>query len=733
MARWGRRERERRAWIVLATLFALGCEGAPAVSDDGGAGGAIAVFDPVTAEGEALAWGAVPFPSDLHLDAQGHPRLGALPTRLGADPRFVALRALLAARRGLCGTCNVYFGIEGALDPASVPASASPADAASLDDAIVLVDVDDASPERGRVIPLRVEHDAARGRVAVRPVRGIVLRRGRRYAAAITTAIRAADGSPLAASEAFVAVRDGAGGGPDVERARRVLGPALDALDALGLPRARVASLAAFTVGDPTIDLRDARAAIHARPAPVAVVDRVWSTPAELDDLLGVPAEDRPGIDVPPAAGTEGTRAIAHSTVAAIVSGRFRAPRFVEGVGAEVGAPRRDAEGRLAAGDDEDVPFLLIVPAGVDLARLPVIVHHHGFNASRTTGFVLADTAGRAGAAVLSIDAYQHGARAASSRDELHAMRGDLAGADGLVETDTLAVSSRVFGISGVPDGMELFMGFALGAFLQFQADAIAAIRFAREGDLSAIRAALPALAGLALDPDRVMYAGNSMGAVVGVGVLAVEPAARAYVLNVQPGSILESIAEAAEFRPLAEGVFLPLLSIPPGFDEVARSTVMDPTVDLFRWALEPVDPLALAPYLFLDPVAGGARPDVLFQLASLDQLAAPPAVQSMLAAAGVPGIGTFDVVPLAAAVTPLRANLETSAGTITAAAFRFDPAAHGMLEIASQPSTHEPPLVPPLIERGEPIVVTNPIAAVHAQIEAFFRARIEDGRAEIR
>ncbi len=712
--------------------MALACDG-PIAPADGGTGGAVAVFDPRAPEGEALAWGAVPFPSDLYLDESGRTRIGALPTRLSSEPRFVALRELLASRSGACGSCNVYFRFEGALDPASVPTSAAPGDATSIDDAIVLVDVDPASPEHGRLIPLRVE--LGDDRIAVRPVRGIVLHRGRRYAAAITSAIRAADGAPLAPSPAFLAVRDGEGAiaGAAIDRARALLGPALDELDALGMPRDRVVALTAFTVGDPTIDLRDARAAVHASERPVAVVDRVWTTPAELDDLLGVPGEDRPGIDVPPAAGTEGPRSIRHATTLAVVTGRFRAPRFVEGTGAEIGAPRRDADGRLAPGELEDVPFVLIVPAGADLARLPVLVHHHGFNASRVTGFVLADTAGAAGIAVLSIDAFQHGARAEEHEDALHQMRGDVPGADGFAETDVSAVSARTFGIAGAPEGMQLYPGYPLGAFLQFDADVMAAIRFAREGDLSAIQAAVPALAELALDPDRVMYAGNSMGAVIGAGVLSVESDARAFVLNVQPGSIIESLAEAAEFRPLTEGVFLPLLSIPGGFDDVTRSLVMDPTIDLFRWALEPVDPLALAPYLFLDPVASGERPDVLFQLASLDQLAAPPAVQSMLGAAGVPGVGAFDVVPLEGATVPVRANLETPSGAITAAAYRFDPAAHGMLEIIEQPSTHEPPLVPPLIERDSPITVTNPIAGVHDQIETFLRTRIETGRAEIR
>jgi hypothetical protein len=690
--------------VVVRLLLVLwvACDG-PVANDAGtdAAIGAIARFDLTDDE-----LGAAPYPNDVLIDSES-PRVFTLPVRASHRPRLDAVRELLARRRGFCGTCNTYFGIEGALDPTSVPASAAPGDVATIDDAIVMIDL----PAR-TFIPLRVEHQPWSGLIAVRPVRGVVLRRGRVYAVALTDRLRAADGSPLGAAPGFITAR--AGGG---------FAPALEAFAELGLDAEHIVSLAVYTIDDPTRHLIEARALVHAAPAPVAIVDRSWTTAAELDALLGIPSEDRPGIDVPPRAGQEGTSAIRHTNVAAVIAGRFRAPRLVEGEGTEIGAPRYDGD-RLAAGDLQDVPFVLIVPSG-DPSDLPVVVHHHGFNASRVTGFVLADSVGHA--AVLSIDAFQHGARAHTQEDLVHAMRGGVAGPDGFPETDVAELSARVFGLSGAADGMQLFPGYPLAAFLQFAADAMGAIRLAREGDASALAAIVP---GLSFDPDRIAYAGNSMGSVVGVSVMTVERDAGAFVLDVQPGSMIESLVEAAEFRPLTENVFVPVLGIEGDFDEVSRSLIFDPMIDLARWALEPVDPLGLAPYLFLDPVAGGPRPDVLFQLASLDQLAAPPPVQSMIAAAGVPGVGTFELAEIAPITAPVSANFE---GGITVAAYRFDPAAHGMLEILEQPSTYEPPLLPPLVPREPPITVQNPIREVHAQIEAFLRARHETGRAEIR
>ena len=686
---------------IAALLLVAACKGDTPTPVNS----SVARFEP-TAEGPP-DWGEVPFPSDLYLDAAGEVELGVLPTRRSSDPLYDAVRAALRSRRGFCATCNAYFPIDGGVDPESAALTSDPAPS----DAIVIVDVDPASPERGQLYPTRVEWNDRLSVLAVRPARGVALRAGRHYAVALTSALLGVNGLAVEPGPAFRLVRDEAsGGGAAIERARAVMEPALVELERAGVTRETVVSLAAFTTEDVTADVLAARSVVHAAPTPAAVVDRVYEG-ADIDDLLGIPSEPRAGIDVEPAAGTLGTRSLRHETVALVVTGRFQAPRLVEGVGTEVGATRRDETGRVAGGPLEDVPFMLTIPAGADLARLPVVISHHGFNASRTTGFVLADTVGRAGAAVLGIDAYQHGSRAESARDDRHAIRGELDGADGFAEADMTAVSGRVFGLAGVPDDMVLFPGYPLAAFTQFVSDTMAAVRFAREGDLGALRAAHPSLATLAFDPARVLLVGNSMGAVVGTGVLAAETDLAAVVLNVAPGSIIETLSEGAEFRGLTVNVFLPVLSITGVFDEIERSIVMDPVIDLFRWMIEPIDPLALAPYVVAHRVVAGPAPDVLWQLARLDEVASPPASESMVAAAEA------------------EAGLDIDGATF--AVRRFDPAAHGMLEESEQVSRYEPPLVPPLVPRAEPIPVINPIDAVHGQIEAFVRSRIETGRAQ--
>lgn len=633
-----------------------------------------------------LAWGDVPFPSDLYRDTSGAIRIAALPAGTAEATLHTAMRELVQTRDGFCATCNVYFRISGAIDPATLPSGSAP----SPGDAVLLADVDPASPERGRLFPLRLQWDGERGLLALRPERGIALHRTRRYAAVLTTGVRAADGTPLGASDAFrQALARNPVADPAIERARAVLAPVLDELERLGIGRNRIVALAAYTTEDVTADVLGARAAVQDGPPPAVTIERVRRG-TELDELLGIPAEDRPGIDVPPAAGVAGTRSIRHSMLDTVVTGELLAPRLVSGSGTGIGTVRRDASGAIIAGPREAVPFVLTLPAGAG-PDVPVVITHHGFGASRTTGLATADTVARVGAAVLAIDAFQHGNRAVSAVDERHALRGNVPGPDGFAETTALDVTARVFGLLGAEPGLELFPGYSHGSLVQFGADIASAVRVLREGTLLAALAAAGVTGIERFDTERIGYIGISLGSVVGASVLTAEPDIRFGVQNVAPGSIVETLVESPEFRVLVDAVFLPLLGLAADdYDEVERHLIFDPIVDLSRWILEPVDPLALAPYLIQHPVRDGGAPDILFQTAVLDEVAAVSATESMIAASG--------------------------ASNVT----RYDPAAHSMIEVLNQVSRFEPPAVPPFRPRPSEVPVVNPIVDVHAEVEAF-------------
>ncbi len=720
-------------WRREATLcvFLTGALGAACSDAADSSGPAATLMAPTAAtatvrfdlSAESPAFADVPFPSEIYRDRDGRIALGTLPNPLDGSPMFTALRGLLADRSGFCTTCNATFAIDGPFDQNSLPSEAALSVGPDFTDGVALVNVDPASPNYGTRLPLRVQWDSDRGWLQLRPARGAILEAGRRYAAVLTTSLKAGDGTPLQAAPTFLSMHQGGENEAEV-RARDALAFALEALEDLGLPGDQLAGVAAFTTDDPTRGLLALRTAVHAAPRSDAEVHAVWSGGA-LDELLGVPAVDGPGVDQMPAAATAGTRAISHATTAIVVAGAFPAPRFVEGEGAEVGALLRADAGSPISEIAEPVPFVLIVPTGADLQHLPVVLAHHGFNASRTTGFALTDTVGRVGYALLAIDAFQHGARAASARDEVHAMRGDMSGPDGFAETSDLDVSGRVFGLLGGADTMKLFAGYPLAAFSQFAADSMTAVRLLREGGWESVRAADPMLAELAFDPDRIVFVGNSMGAVVGASLLTVEPDISAAVLNVMPGSIIETLAESGEFRTLSTTLLLPQMGVTDTFDEVESAMVFDPTVDLVRWVLEPVDPLALAPFWLKDRRIAGA-PDVLVQLAGHDEVAAPPASEAVVAAAGIAGDGDFAFAQVPHLSLPWRGE------DATVGAVRFEGAMHGMLEVHEQSSRFQGPLLPPLEDRLNATVLVNPIDDVHAQIETFLRTLADDGRATI-
>ena len=166
-------------------------------------------------------------------------------------------RALLAGNDGFSRTAGVFFQISEPLDPSGLPAIA---DTVTAGAPVFVAAIDPAAPDYGTRYPLEVsfEPDAspygAPDLLALVPVQGLPLRAHERYAAVVTTALRAKSGSHLEAAPAAALDRF-----PD----------AVAALPGLGVARDHVAGLTAFTTGAPSAGLAAARTAALARPLPV--------------------------------------------------------------------------------------------------------------------------------------------------------------------------------------------------------------------------------------------------------------------------------------------------------------------------------------------------------------------------------------------------------------------------------------------------------------------------------
>src|SRR5438093_7609091 len=93
------------------------------------------------------AYGTAPFPTDAVRDGDRLGVIGGLDRVAGSHSELIA--AHLAALDGFGVRPVVEFFVDGALDPATVPTATS-----ALEDAAMLVDVDPASPARGRVVAM---------------------------------------------------------------------------------------------------------------------------------------------------------------------------------------------------------------------------------------------------------------------------------------------------------------------------------------------------------------------------------------------------------------------------------------------------------------------------------------------------------------------------------------------------------------------------------------------------
>lgn len=679
---------------MRVALIALVCACEAPIAPEG----AVARFDLPSGAPALLA---LPFPNDLYLGAGGTVDIGEIPSASAAVRNTIVA---LETRRGFSRIGTVFFPIDGALDPSSVPTDVAPDGVASVSDPIVLIGED------GVPIPLLV--DAPEGLIALRPRYGIALEPGVRYAAAITDAIRDVGGAPLRPSPIFEAVRDGRASEP------ALVEDALEMLERAGVPRERVVSATLFTTDRTDGLLREIRAIAATAPAPSFTVDRVWRA-SDLDALFGVPSEDRPGIDVP---GEAGESAVVHDAIAFVLSGTFETPRIVTGEGTAIGLLRREAGSIVPGPTPERVPYVLLVPDVADVASLPVVIVHHGLPGTKILGLQIGNTFARMGMAVLAYDAFQNGGRAPSARDTMNVLRG-IDEPDGIAEHSDAEVPLRVIGFTGAEPGNEDRMDHWLGAVAQVISDLALTLRGISDGDVASIAAADPALAGFAFDPDRVFYFGQSFGGLAGMAALPLFDGVQAAAFFVGPPDVTENLCSGPYNRMIFEIIGLRMLGLSGPFEEDGRRLCMTPEAELFRWLGEPISPASLLHYALREPIGTGAPPDVLFAYATFDELLGSSSGEHVLGIAGVPVAGrTFLTAP-----PPIEGsisdNYETPNGTITAAGFIFE-GDHSVIRQRDTSLAFDVPYMPPFVRLDPTLPHQNPIEDAHAILRRFFETR---------
>lgn len=664
----------KKLLVVVALVAACG--------DDSTA--PVAVYD--LPESGAIAWGKAPFPNDLFRDADGNVEIAALPS---TTPMWETVRMSLQKRKGFCGSCAIHFPIKGAIDPAT------------LEGNVILID------DAGAKVPIDVEWDGVNSVIALRAKRGHVLDGGKKYVVGLTDGIKGTDGQALRESSGLRSTR-----------AKAITGPAVAALQSAGVT-GKIVDVTAFTVEDLMPFAADLAKRVKdyyaANGAPTITVTRVWkASDGTLTDLLGTPIANLPGLDNPAVANSGGTYAIRHETTAFVIKGTFNAPRVITGTGKELGTLKDDTT------DGGQIPFLLAIPSGGDITHLPLLIFGHGAGGLLAQQLTLADTAGKAHAAVLSIETFQHGERSTDAVDTIHDLRGDdgTLGPDGFFEHQALTVGLHLFGASDVPADQKASPLYFASSIAQMAAEEHALLQLATTSDLAPIAAADASLAGIAFDKNQIYYLGISLGTVYGSLLLAGDTTIKAAVLNVALGGFTECFVENQSFRTQAELLLLGSLDIPNDEYEPDRHLMMQPSIAMFEWATSTADEVNFAKAL-----AARTDRDTLWQIAGLDELAGTPSSEGVVAVSGAPAVGDYQD----ATVTPGTAPLQH------VGAWLYPIADHTMLGYLKGSSKVEPPGLPPFIPRPAPLLFDNPIGAVHDQITHFIDTRRTTGTAEIR
>lgn len=708
------------AWLASCCLV-LACddgEPAPRAAAFVAPGGHAVRFRP-PASG-VPRFGDLPFPSDLMRDGAGH--VAPLEGLERIAERPAVLRDALAALDGFGRSTGAMFFVDADVDPASLPTRV--AEARADDDRAFFVDVDDASPRRGARYPAIARHLPTLGILAVVPPPGVVLPQGTRHAAVVTTKVRARDGVPLAMDEPLGTI---AGGARDTAP-QRLYGAALDALVAGGAALADIAGLAVFTTSKMAEELPALRARLReTTPSPTLLLDAAAAAPytaaifgaktaPSLDDWLGHATRDEHGREWP---GGDDPGGIAHDELCAVASGAFVAPSFRDPSSKHF---LRDASGAFVLADpDAKIPVTIAIPrTPPPPGGYPVVVHGHGLSNDRGSMLSYANELARGGFAVVGIDDVEHGAR--GGQVDLHNnYRGPFAGPD------------------GIPDKQEFplpfFADFAdfvavRDNFRQTVLDQTSLVRLVQSPalDLSALAPACGFVPKLS--PTRLAWSGGSLGGIMGTMTMAVEPELRAAALQVPGAGFVQLITTgSAKLAPLVSVVAMGSFGIVG--DEPLDE--LHPVALLLGAATEAGDPLAYAPHVLRDPLAGRAPPDVLVTYAISDEVMPNTATAALVRALGLDVVGgpRAELPGVRAITAPVRANVGGKVGV----AVPYAPANHGLGYVRFDTRDFQPGVPreegPRFPKLKKSFTFEQPIREHGAQLVAFLKSA-DAGSAEV-
>jgi Bacterial Ig-like domain len=480
------------------------------------------------------------------------------------------------------------------------------------------------------------------------------------YVLAVTDGVKAADGSPLVATDFREQADDDYG--RDLFRA----------LPWTRLPKSRLVAASLFTTQSITSILEQVRRAIdRSSPAPVrfdlgpagtrTVFPVASVTSVTFNRQVGTssfqPAVQPPAVPVVPGA------------IATVAYGKFTSPDYENALKVIPPAPTRKLAPVPVQGANELYVNVYLPNRPKPPEGWPVAIFGHGFTDSKQGApLAVASLMANSGIATVAINVVGHGggplgtltvARTDGAPVTFPAGgRGIDQNGNGTIDSTEGVNAAPPFTIVGNRDGlrqtvidlMQLVREIEVGVDVDGDG----------KGDL---------------DRDRVGYFGQSFGGIYGTTFLAVEPDVHAGVLNVPGGSITEIARLSPSFRPLV-GLSLigrvpslynavpnptftnfvenmPLSGLPPVVDAVPGAGAIQRQLDRNIWAQAAADPVAYARHVRADPLQNVDPKAVIVQFAKGDQTVPNPTASALIRAGQLEDRATYFRNDLAFATVP--------------------------------------------------------------------------------
>jgi pimeloyl-ACP methyl ester carboxylesterase len=271
-----------RALIFSCAAYCFGCEPLDTTNptSDGGlvdAGPPRAIFE--LPREQSGSFFNLPWPSDLRRTAEGTIDVASFPNP--RNNRLVRryMDAATTRLRGFATNGSVYFRFSHDIDLSSLPAD--PSQTLEDDASVFIIDLEASSETRLQRHPavIAVEERATLfwpgHTLAVRPVYGIPLLGGHRYAAVVRRSVRPMMGGEFGRDSDLEALIDG-GGDAAVDAARTLHQEAFDAIAEAGVPKEEILSIAVFTTQDPVAELALYRDWMHSNYDAPTPAESAW-------------------------------------------------------------------------------------------------------------------------------------------------------------------------------------------------------------------------------------------------------------------------------------------------------------------------------------------------------------------------------------------------------------------------------------------------------------------------